>query len=85
MATWKGLEVLIVYVQTATKMSLSRVANVKGYRPVAYSRHKNDQDKGVFPYDCTYYGNRRPITVDTSLMVSNFFKCCTMRPVMEGS
>jgi hypothetical protein len=66
-------------------LSLSRVANVKGYRTVIYSRHTNDQDEGVFPYDCTYYGSWRPITVDTSLMVPNFFKGCTMRPIMEVS
>ena len=66
-------------------LSLSRVANVKGYRPLAYSRHENYQDIGVYPYDFTYYENMRPIIVGTSPLVSYFFKCGTMRPIMEAS
>ena len=66
-------------------ISFSRVTDVKD-RPVAYSRHENDQDNGVYPFDFfTYYGNMRPIILDTSPQVSYFFKCGTMRPVMESS
>jgi hypothetical protein len=65
-------------------LSLFRVTNVNGYRPVAYSLHKNDQDKGVYPYDFAYYENMWPIIVDISPLVSYFYKCGTMWPVMEG-
>ena len=46
---------------------------------------KMTKDKGVYRYDFTYYGNMRSIIVDRSPLVFCFFKCGTMRPVMEGS